>query len=196
MDYNIQQWLPTTKKEVEQRGWKSIDVILFTGDAYVDHPSFGGAVIGRLLESLGLNVAIVPQPNWQDDLRDFKKLGKPNLFFGISPGCMDSMVNHYTAAKRRRSDDAYTPGNRSGARPDMPTIVYSKILKELFPDTPVIIGGIEASLRRFTHYDYWKDSLKPSILHESQADMLVYGMGEKPLTEICRMLQRGIRLYA
>ena len=192
MDYNIQQWLPTTKKEVEQRGWKSIDVILFTGDAYVDHPSFGGAVIGRLLESLGLNVAIVPQPNWQDDLRDFKKLGKPNLFFGISPGCMDSMVNHYTAAKRRRSDDAYTPGNRSGARPDMPTIVYSKILKELFPDTPVIIGGIEASLRRFTHYDYWKDSLKPSILHESQADMLVYGMGEKPLTEICRMLQRGI----
>ena len=192
MDYNIQQWLPTTKKEVEQRGWKSIDVILFTGDAYVDHPSFGGAVIGRLLESLGLNVAIVPQPNWQDDLRDFKKLGKPNLFFGISPGCMDSMVNHYTAAKRRRSDDAYTPGNRSGARPDMPTIVYTKILKELFPDTPVIIGGIEASLRRFTHFDYWKDSLKPSILHESQADMLVYGMGEKPLTEICRMLQRGI----
>ena len=192
MDYNIQQWLPTTKKEVEQRGWKSIDVILFTGDAYVDHPSFGGAVIGRLLESLGLNVAIVPQPNWQDDLRDFKKLGKPNLFFGISPGCMDSMVNHYTAAKRRRSDDAYTPGNRSGARPDMPTIVYTKILKELFPDTPVIIGGIEASLRRFTHYDYWKDSLKPSILHESQADILVYGMGEKPLTEICRMLQRGI----
>lgn len=192
MDYNIQQWLPTTKKEVEQRGWKSIDVILFTGDAYVDHPSFGGAVIGRLLESLGLNVAIVPQPNWQDDLRDFKKLGKPNLFFGISPGCMDSMVNHYTAAKRRRSDDAYTPGNRSGARPDMPTIVYTKILKELFPDTPVIIGGIEASLRRFTHYDYWKDSLKPSILRESQADILVYGMGEKPLTEICRMLQRGI----
>lgn len=195
MDYNIQQWLPTTKKEVEQRGWKSIDVILFTGDAYVDHPSFGGAVIGRLLESLGLNVAIVPQPNWQDDLRDFKKLGKPNLFFGISPGCMDSMVNHYTAAKRRRSDDAYTPGNRSGARPDMPTIVYTKILKELFPDTPVIIGGIEASLRRFTHYDYWKDSLRPSILIESQADMLVYGMGEKPLSEICRMLQRGIPFH-
>jgi len=192
MNYNIQQWLPTTKKEVEQRGWKSIDVILFTGDAYVDHPSFGGAVIGRVLESLGLNVAIVPQPNWQDDLRDFKKLGKPNLFFGISPGCMDSMVNHYTAAKRRRSDDAYTPGNRSGARPDMPTIVYTKILKELYPDTPVIIGGIEASLRRFTHYDYWKDLLRPSILFESQADMLVYGMGEKPLTEICKMLQKGI----
>lgn len=192
MNYNIQQWLPTTKKEVEQRGWKSIDVILFTGDAYVDHPSFGGAVIGRVLESLGLNVAIVPQPNWQDDLRDFKKLGKPNLFFGISPGCMDSMVNHYTAAKRRRSDDAYTPDNRSGARPDMPTIVYTKILKELYPDTPVIIGGIEASLRRLTHYDYWKDLLRPSILYESQADMLVYGMGEKPITEICKMLQKGI----
>lgn len=192
MNYNIQQWLPTTKKEVELRGWNSIDVILFSGDAYVDHPSFGAAVIGRLLESLGLKVAIVPQPNWQDDLRDFKKLGKPNLFFGISPGCMDSMVNHYTAAKRRRSDDAYTPGNRSGARPDMPTIVYTRILKELFPDTPVIIGGIEASLRRFTHYDYWKDTLKPSILFESRADMLVYGMGEKPITEICRMLQKGI----
>ena len=192
MNYNIQQWLPTTKKEVEQQGWKSIDVILFTGDAYVDHPSFGGAVIGRVLESLGLNVAIVPQPNWQDDLRDFKKLGKPNLFFGISPGCMDSMVNHYTAAKRRRSDDAYTPDNRSGARPDMPTIVYTKILKELYPDTPVIIGGIEASLRRLTHYDYWKDLLRPSILYESQADMLVYGLGEKPITEICKMLQKGI----
>lgn len=192
MNNNIHQWLPTTKKEVEQRGWKSIDIILFTGDAYVDHPSFGGAVIGRVLESLGLNVAIVPQPNWQDDLRDFKKLGKPNLFFGISPGCMDSMVNHYTAAKRRRSDDAYTPGNRSGARPDMPTIVYTKILKELYPDTPVIIGGIEASLRRFTHYDYWKDLLRPSILFESQADMLVYGMGEKPISEICKMLQKGI----
>ena len=188
----MQDFLPVTKKEMKQRGWEQVDFAYITGDAYVDHPSFGGAVIGRLLESLGLNVAIVPQPNWQDDLRDFKKLGKPNLFFGISPGCMDSMVNHYTAAKRRRSDDAYTPGNRSGARPDMPTIVYTKILKELFPDTPVIIGGIEASLRRFTHYDYWKDSLKPSILHESQADMLVYGMGEKPLTEICRMLQRGI----
>ncbi|WP_292267585.1 YgiQ family radical SAM protein [Butyricimonas sp.] len=196
MNYNIQQWLPTTKKEVEQRGWNSIDVILFSGDAYVDHPSFGAAVIGRLLESLGLKVAIVPQPNWQDDLRDFKKLGKPNLFFGISPGCMDSMVNHYTAAKRRRSDDAYTPGNRSGARPDMPTIVYTRILKELFPDTPVIIGGIEASLRRFTHYDYWKDTLKPSILFESQADMLVYGMGEKPLTELCQMLRRGIPFHS
>ena len=186
------QWLPTSAKEVKERGWEYLDVIIFSGDAYVDHPSFGGAVIGRLLESLGLKVAIVPQPNWQDDLRDFKKLGQPRLFFGISAGCMDSMVNHYTAAKRKRSDDAYTPEGRAGARPDMPTIVYTRILKQLYPETPVIIGGIEASLRRFTHYDYWKDCLKPSILAESKADMLIYGMGEKPLTDICRMLQKGI----
>ena len=186
------QWLPTSAKEVKERGWDCLDVILFSGDAYVDHPSFGVAVIGRLLESLGLKVAIVPQPNWQDDLRDFKKLGVPRLFFGISAGSMDSMVNHYTAAKRKRSDDAYTPGARAGARPDMPTIVYSRILKQLFPEVPVIIGGIEASLRRITHYDYWKDELKPSILLESQADLLVYGMGEKPLTDICQMLRKGI----
>lgn len=186
------QWLPTSAKEVKERGWEYLDVIIFSGDAYVDHPSFGGAVIGRLLESLGLKVAIVPQPNWQDDLRDFKKLGQPRLFFGISAGCMDSMVNHYTAAKRKRSDDAYTPEGRAGARPDMPTIVYTRILKQLYPETPVVVGGIEASLRRFTHYDYWKDCLKPSILAESKADMLIYGMGEKPLTDICRMLQKGI----
>ena len=189
---NTMQWLPTTRKEVEMRGWNSLDVILFSGDAYVDHPSFGAAIIGRLLESLGLKVAIVPQPNWQDDLRDFKKLGRPNLFFGISPGCMDSMVNHYTAARRRRSDDAYTPGNRSGARPDMPTLVYTRILKELYPDVPVVLGGIEASLRRFTHYDYWHDTLKAPILAESGADMLIYGMGEKPVEELCRMLKKGI----
>lgn len=186
------QWLPTSVKEVKERGWNSIDVILFSGDAYVDHPSFGAAVIGRLLESIGLKIAIVPQPNWQDDLRDFKKLGRPNLFFGISAGSMDSMVNHYTAAKRRRSDDAYTPGGKAGFRPDMPTIVYTKILKQLYPDVPVVIGGIEASLRRLTHYDYWQDNLRPSILVESHADMLIYGMGEKPLTELCRLLQRGI----
>lgn len=186
------QWLPTSVKEVKERGWNSIDVILFSGDAYVDHPSFGAAVIGRLLESIGLKIAIVPQPNWQDDLRDFKKLGCPNLFFGISAGSMDSMVNHYTAAKRRRSDDAYTPGGKAGFRPDMPTIVYTKILKQLYPDVPVVIGGIEASLRRLTHYDYWQDNLRPSILVESHADMLIYGMGEKPLTELCRLLQRGI----
>ncbi|MDR2129633.1 MAG: YgiQ family radical SAM protein [Odoribacteraceae bacterium] len=193
---NDKVWLPTTKKEVETRGWTHIDVILFSGDAYVDHPSFGVAVIGRVLESLGLNVAIVPQPNWNDDLRDFKKLGKPDLFFGISPGSMDSMVNHYTAARRRRSDDAYTPGGRAGARPDMPTIVYTKILKRLFPDTPVVIGGIEASLRRLTHYDYWQESLRPSILAESGADLLVYGMGEKAITELCGWLKKGIPFHS
>ena len=186
------QWLPTSLKEVKAKGWNQLDVILFSGDAYIDHPSFGIAVIGRLLESLGLKVAIVPQPNWQDDLRDFKKLGTPRLFFGISAGSMDSMVNHYTAAKRKRTDDAYTPEGRAGARPDMPTIVYTKILKQLFPQTPIIIGGIEASLRRFTHYDYWKDQLMPSILWDSQADLLIYGMGEKPLTELCKLLQKGI----
>lgn len=186
------QWLPTSAKEVQERGWDTLDVILFSGDAYVDHPSFGIAVIGRLLESLGLKVAIVPQPNWRDDLRDFKKLGRPNLFFGISAGSMDSMVNHYTAAKRLRSDDAYTPGGKSGFRPDMPTIVYTRILKRLYPDIPVIIGGIEASLRRLTHYDYWQDRLRPSILTESGADMLIYGMGEKPLTELCRLLKKGV----
>ena len=164
------QWLPTSVREVKERGWDVPDVILFSGDAYVDHPSFGGAVVGRLLESLGLKVALVPQPNWQDDLRDFRKLGTPRLFFGVSAGSMDSMVNHYTAARRRRSDDAYTPDGRAGARPDMPSIVYTRILKKLYPDTPVIIGGIEASLRRLSHYDYWKDTLQPSILIDSGAD--------------------------
>lgn len=193
MDTNNKlQWLPTTAKEIKERGWENPDVILFSGDAYVDHPSFGPAVIGRLLESLGLKTAIVPQPNWQDDLRDFRKLGRPNLFFGISAGSMDSMVNHYTAARRKRSDDAYTPDGRPGARPDMPTIVYSKILKQLYPDVPIVIGGIEASLRRFTHYDYWKDTLCPSILTESGADMLIYGMGEKPLSDICKYLKKGV----
>lgn len=186
------QWLPTSAKEMKERGWENADVILFSGDAYVDHPSFGAAVIGRLLESLGLKTAIVPQPNWRDDLRDFRKLGRPNLFFGISAGSMDSMVNHYTASKRLRSEDAYTPAGKVGARPDMPTVVYAQILKKLYPDVPVVIGGIEASLRRFTHYDYWKDSLQPSILAASGADMLIYGMGEKPLTDICRLLKKGV----
>ncbi len=185
-------WLPTTVKEVRERGWDSLDVILFSGDAYIDHPSFGAAVIGRVIESLGLKVAIVPQPNWQDDLRDFKKLGAPKLFFAIAPGSMDSMVNHYTAARRKRNNDAYTPDGRAGARPDMPTIVYTQILKRLYPDTPVVIGGIEASLRRVTHYDYWKESLRQSILKESGADLLIYGMGEKPITELCNMVRRGI----
>lgn len=185
-------WLPISKKEASQRGWEEFDVILFTGDAYVDHPSFGVAVIGRLIESAGFSVGIVPQPNWQDDLRDFKKLGKPRLFFGVTAGNMDSMVNHYTAGKRLRSNDAYTAGNKSGFRPDYPSIVYSKILKEIFPEVPVVLGGIEASLRRTTHYDYWQDKLKPTILHESQADLLIYGMGEKPLLELLRLLEKGV----
>lgn len=181
--------MPTTKKEVELRGWDELDVVLFSGDAYVDHPSFGAAVIGRMLEAQGLKVAIVPQPNWRDDLRDFKKLGRPRLFFGVSAGCMDSMVNKYTANKRLRSEDAYTPDGRHDMRPEYPTIVYSQILKRLFPDVPVIIGGIEASLRRLTHYDYWQDKVRPSILLESGADLLIYGMGEKPITELCRRMK-------
>ena len=166
-EYRLTDWLPTTKKEVELRGWDELDVILFSGDAYVDHPSFGAAVIGRILEAEGLRVAIIPQPNWRDDLRDFKKLGRPRLFFGISPGCMDSMVNKYTANKRLRSDDAYTPDARPDMRPEYPSIVYTQILKKLFPDVPVVLGGIEASMRRLTHYDYWQDRVRPSILLDS-----------------------------
>lgn len=174
---------------MELRGWQELDVILFSGDAYVDHPSFGTAVIGRILEAQGLKVAIIPQPNWRDDLRDFKKLGKPRLFFGISAGCMDSMVNKYTANKRLRSEDAYTPDGRHDMRPEYPSIVYSKILKQLYPDVPVILGGIEASLRRLTHYDYWQDKVQRSILIDSEADLLIYGMGEKPIIELCRRMK-------
>lgn len=184
-------FLPTSVKEMKERGWDYVDIILFTGDAYVDHPSFGAAVLGRLLEAEGYRVAIVPQPNWRDDLRDFKKFGKPRLFFGVSAGAMDSMVNHYTANRRRRSDDAYTPDAKAGMRPDYPTIVYSDILKELYPDTPVIIGGIEASMRRLSHYDYWQDRLRPSILTECPADMLLYGMGEKVIVELASRLASG-----
>lgn len=184
--------IPTSKEEVEKRGWDYLDVILFSGDAYVDHPSFGVAVVARLLEKYGLRVAVVPQPNWRDDLRDFKKLGRPRLFFGVTSGNMDSMVNHYTANKRLRSDDAYTPGGKAGFRPDYAVIVYCRILKQLFPDIPIVIGGIEASLRRYTHYDYWSDALKPSILIESKADMLIYGMAEKPLKELIKRLNQGI----
>jgi uncharacterized radical SAM protein YgiQ len=190
--YNINDWLPTTAKEVESRGWESVDVIFFTGDAYVDHPSFGAAVIGRILEAEGLRVAIVPQPNWQDDLRDFKKLGKPNLYFAVTSGNMDSMVNHYTANKRKRSNDAYTPGGRPGQRPDYAATVYCNILKNLYPDVPLVVGGIEASLRRVTHYDYWSDKLRPSILVESKADMLFYGMGEKSILEYTKLIQKGV----
>ena len=187
-EYRLTDWLPTTKKEVELRGWDELDVILFSGDAYVDHPSFGAAVIGRILEAEGLRVAIVPQPNWRDDLRDFKKLGRPRLFFGISAGCMDSMVNRYTANKRLRSDDAYTPDARPDMRPEYPTIVYTQILKKLFPDVPVVVGGIEASMRRLTHYDYWQDRVRPSILVDSGADLLIYGMGEQPVTALARAI--------
>lgn len=190
-EYRLTDWLPTTKKEVELRGWDELDVIIFSGDAYVDHPSFGAAVIGRILEAEGLRVAIVPQPNWRDDLRDFKKLGRPRLFFGVSAGCMDSMVNKYTANKRLRSDDAYTPNARPDMRPEYPSIVYTKILKRLFPDVPVFLGGIEASMRRLTHYDYWQDRVRPSILVDSGADLLIYGMGEKPIVELTRRLMEG-----
>ena len=188
----ITDWMPLTKKEIEKRGWDELDIILVSGDAYVDHPSFGTAVIGRIMEDEGFRVGIIAQPNWQDDLRDFKKLGKPKYFFGVTAGCMDSMVNHYTANKRLRSTDAYTPGGAAGFRPDYPTVVYSKILKDLFPDVPVMIGGIEASLRRVTHYDYWQDTLKTSILEQSGADILVYGMGDQPLREMLQLLKKGV----
>jgi uncharacterized radical SAM protein YgiQ len=188
----IEDWLPLTMKEVKKRGWEEIDVVLISGDAYIDHPSFGTAVIGRIIEDEGFKVAIVAQPNWQDDLRDFKKFGKPKYFFGVTAGCMDSMVNHYTANRRLRSTDAYTAGGESGFRPDYATIVYTKILKELYPDVPVLIGGIEASLRRVTHYDYWSDKLMPSILVDAGADMLVYGMGDQPLRDFLKLVKKGV----
>ena len=188
----FQDWLPITKKELQYHGWDELDVVIVSGDAYVDHPAFGTAVIGRIIQSEGLRVGIIPQPNWKDDLRDFKKFGAPKLFFGVTSGCMDSMVNHYTASKRKRSTDSYTPGGEGGFRPDYATTVYSKILKELYPDVPVVIGGIEASLRRVTHYDYWADRLFPSILEDSGADLLVYGMGEQPLREIIQLLKKGV----
>lgn len=191
MEYRLTDFLPTTKKELELRGWDEVDIILFSGDAYVDHPSFGAAVIGRTLEAAGYRVAIVPQPDWHGDFRDFKKLGRPRLFFGIAPGCMDSMVNKYTANRRLRSEDAYSPDGRHDMRPEYPTIVYSKILKQLFPDVPVVLGGIEASLRRLTHYDYWQDKLQKCILCDAGADILIYGMGEKPMTELANQLAEG-----
>ncbi len=188
----ITDWLPLTVKEAAKRGWNELDVILISGDAYVDHPAFGTAVVGRIIESEGFKIGIVAQPNWKDDLRDFKKFGVPKYFFGVTAGCMDSMVNHYTANKRLRSTDAYTPGGVSGFRPDYATTTYSKILKELYPEVPVLIGGIEASLRRVTHYDYWEDRLFPSILEDSKADLLVYGMGDQPLREILKLLKKGV----
>ena len=190
----LSDFLPTTKKECELRGWDELDIILFSADAYIDHPSFGAAVIGRTLEAAGYRVAIVPQPDWHGDYRDFKKLGKPRLFFGIAPGCMDSMVNKYTANKRLRSEDAYSPDGRHDCRPEYPTIVYSRILKGLYPDTPVVLGGIEASMRRLTHYDYWQDKLMKCILCDSGADIIIYGMGEKPVLELSRQLSDGFHI--
>ena len=189
--YDTSLYLPTSVKEMKALGWDYVDVVLFSGDAYVDHPSFGAAVIGRTLQGAGYKVAIVPQPNWQDDLRDFRKFGAPRLFFGISAGAMDSMVNHYTAARRRRSDDAYTPGGRHGARPDYPSVVYAEILRKLYPDTPIVLGSIEASLRRVSHYDYWQDRLRPSILLDSPADLLIYGMGERTVVQVADALRNG-----
>ena len=191
----ISDWIPMSHKEAEKRGWDEFDVILISGDAYVDHPSFGTAVISRIIEDEGLRIGIVAQPNWKDDLRDFKKLGKPRLFFGVTAGCMDSMVNHYTANKRLRSTDAYTPGGQAGFRPDYASTVYSQILKSIYPDVPVVLGGIEASLRRVTHYDYWKDELMPSILVDSGADLLVYGMGDQPLRTLLKLMKRGVTFH-
>ncbi len=190
--HKLTDWLPTTKKEMDLRGWDCADVILFSADAYVDHPAFGAAVIGRLLEAEGLRVCIVPQPDWHGDFRDFKKLGRPRLFFGISPGCMDSMVNKYTAARRLRSEDAYSPEGRHDLRPEYPTIVYTNILRKLYPDVPIVLGGIEASLRRVMHYDYWQERFRPSILCDCDADLITYGMGEKPTLELVRLLVEAI----
>ena len=191
LQHQLTDWLPTTQKEMKLRGWDEVDVVLFSGDAYVDHPSFGAAVVGRLLEAEGLRVAIVPQPNWRDDLRDFKKMGRPRLFFAISAGCMDSMVNKYTANRRLRSEDAYTPDGRHDMRPEYATIIYAQTVRKLFPDTPIILGGIEASLRRLTHYDYWQEKLQKCILCDSGADLITYGMGEKPLTDLCQRLRQA-----
>ncbi len=185
-------WLPITRDELPALGWDTPDVVLVTGDAYVDHPAFGTAVIGRVLEQAGVRVAVIPQPNWRDDLRDFRKFGRPRLFFGVTSGNMDSMMNHYTAHRRRRADDAYTPGGAAGFRPDRAVTVYTKILKSLYPDVPVVLGGIEASLRRLTHYDYWSDGLRPSVLQESGADLLVHGMGEEAIRRIAELLMRGV----
>ena len=192
MEYRLTDFLPTTKKEMELRGWEDVDIILFSADAYVDHPSFANAVIGRTLEAAGYRVAIVPQPDWHGDFRDFKKLGRPRLFFAISPGNMDSMVNKYTANRRLRSEDAYSPDGRHGLRPDYPSIVYSQILRQLYPEVPIVLGGIEASLRRLTHYDYWQDKLRPCILFDAPADILIYGMGEKPIVELARRVSDGV----
>ncbi len=187
-------FLPASVDEMHQRGWEQADIILVSGDAYIDHPSFGTAILARIAERMGMRVAVLPQPNWRDDLRDFRKLGAPRLFFGVSAGSMDSMVNHYTALRRRRSDDAYTPGGRAGYRPDYASVVYTRILKDIYPDVPVVLGGVEASMRRFTHYDYWQDKVKPSVLAESGADLLLYGMAEQSWKMLIDLAGRGVPL--
>lgn len=192
----ITDWLPITRKEMKQRNWEEMDVVIITGDAYVDHPSFGAAVIGRIIESEGFRVGIIPQPNWQDDGRDFQKFGKPRLFFGITDGNMDAMVNHYTANKRLRSNDPYTPGGESGFRPDYASVVYAQKVKEIYPEVPIVLGGVGASLRRFTHYDYWSGKLQASILEQTKADMLIYGMAEKPLVQLLTLLQQGADFHS
>ncbi len=199
-EMKLTDWLPTTRKEMDLRGWDDVDVIIFSGDAYVDHPAFGAAVIGRVIEGMGLRVGIVPQPDWHGDFRDFKRLGRPRLFFAIAPGCMDSMVNKYTAARRLRSEDAYSPNGRHDMRPEYPTIVYSQILRQLYPDAPIVLGGIEASMRRLSHYDYWQEKTLPCILVPSDADMITYGMGEKPTEQLVnnllwRMIEFGPKLH-
>ena len=194
--FMLTDFLPTTKKEVELREWGELDVILFSGDAYIDHPAFGVSVIGRVLEAAGYRVAIIPQPDWHGDFRDFKKLGRPRLFFGVSAGAMDSMVNKYTANKRLRSEDAYSPNGRHDLRPEYPSIVYSNILRQLYPDVPIVLGGIEASLRRLTHYDYWKDCIRKSVLCDSGADIVIYGMGEKQIVSIAQALENGRKIKA
>jgi radical SAM protein YgiQ len=194
--FMLTDFLPTTKKEVELREWGELDVILFSGDAYIDHPAFGVSVIGRVLEAAGYRVAIIPQPDWHGDFRDFKKLGRPRLFFGVSAGAMDSMVNKYTANKRLRSEDAYSPNGRHDLRPEYPSIVYSNILRQLYPDVPIVLGGIEASLRRLTHYDYWKDCIRKSVLCDSGADIVIYGMGEKQIISIAQALENGRKIKA
>lgn len=194
--FMLTDFLPTTKKEVELREWDELDVILFSGDAYIDHPAFGVSVIGRVLEAAGYRVAIIPQPDWHGDFRDFKKLGRPRLFFGVSAGAMDSMVNKYTANKRLRSEDAYSPNGRHDLRPEYPSIVYSNILRQLYPDVPIVLGGIEASLRRLTHYDYWKDCIRKSVLCDSGADIVIYGMGEKQIISIAQALENGRKIKA
>ena len=187
-------FLPTTVKEMRQLGWDYVDIVLFSGDAYIDHPSFGTAVVSRLFEDEGLRVAVVPQPNWRDDLRDFKKFGTPRLCFCVTAGVMDSMVNHYTANIRLRSNDAYTAGGKAGFRPDHAATVYTQILKRLYPHTPVVVGGIEASLRRLTHYDYWSDKLQRSILATSGADLLIYGMGDKVIRDVAKAMRNGFNM--